>query len=256
MHKILKSVLVASLAVSSLTACSAVAAPATKGLNASIAATATKTATAAPTASQTATPTATPSAVETTPAAPVATTPPAASANGIHAITVGLSASENNKVQPQPANGTCHVGKAANGQPLPDPTCTPGTTNPAVTQDTLSTTICRSGYTKDIRPSSSITGREKEANAASYGYTGPLGDTEYDHLISLELGGSPNDPKNLWVEPGGPNWKPADKFRNDKDGIENKLKDMICSHQVTLAAAQSAIANDWTTALETAKANS
>ena len=176
--------------------------------------------------------------------------------SGIHPITVGLSISANNQVQPQPAPGTCHVGKAKNGQPLPDPNCTPGTTNPAVTQDNIGSTICRSGYTSDIRPSSSITGREKKANAASYSYTGDLGNAEYDHLISLELGGSPNDPKNLWVEPGGPNWKPADKFRNDKDAIENKLKSMICAHQVTLAAAQSAIANDWTTALETAKANS
>lgn len=255
MRKILKTVLVASLAVSSLTACSAVTTPAVKGLNPSIAATDAKTATPSATPSQTKT--ATPSASASATTIPTATTTPtAASANGIHAITVGLGASENNKVQPQPPAGTCHVGKAPNGQPLPDPNCTPGTTNPAVTQDTLNTTICRSGYTKDIRPSSSITGREKAANAASYGYTGPLGDTEYDHLISLELGGSPNDPKNLWVEPGGPNWKPADKFRNDKDGIENKLKDMICAHQVTLAAAQSAIANDWTTALETAKAGS
>lgn len=253
MHKVLKSVIVASLAVSALTSCAPVAAPATKGLNASIAAkeaAATKTATPSATPSATTTATATPTAVAATTASAI----PAA--NGIHPISVGLSISANTQVQTQPAPGTCHVGKAANGQPLPDPNCTPGTTNPAVTPDTLSSTICRSGYTSDIRPSSSITGREKTANAASYGYTGSLGDAEYDHLISLELGGSPNDPKNLWVEPGGPNWKPADKFRNDKDAIENKLKSMICSHEVTLAAAQSAIANDWTTALETAKANS
>ena len=245
MHKVLKSVLVASLAMSALTACAPVAAPATKGLNVSMAAKDAKTATPSPTQTTT-----TPSVASATPSASAATTAPAVpAASGIHAITVGLGANSNTQVQPQPAPGTCHVGKASNGQPLPDPNCTPGTTNPAVTQDNLSSTICKSGYTKDIRPSSSITGREKEANAASYGYTGALGDTEYDHLISLEIGGSPNDPKNLWVEPGGPDWKPADQFRNDKDAVENKMNALICSHKVTLADAQSAIANDWTTAL-------
>lgn len=255
MHKVLKSFLVASLTVSSLTACSAVATPATKDLNPSISVNETQKATPKPLETTTTSAAAT---KEEAPSTPSASTPSASTSpsNGIHTITVGLSASANHQVQAQPEPGTCHVGKAANGQPLPDPNCTPGTTNPAVTQDNLSSTICRSGYTKDIRPSSSITGREKKANAASYGYTGALGDAEYDHLISLELGGSPNDAKNLWVEPGGPNWKPADKFRNDKDSIENKLNDMICSHEVTLTAAQSAIANDWTTALEKAKANS
>jgi hypothetical protein len=245
MHKFLKSFLVASLAVSTLTACSS-AVPA-KGIDIQTSSNAKDTRKATPTQ------TATSSTVGSAPVDSTNTSPATTSTNGIHAITVGLGASENNQVQPQPAKGTCHVGKASNGQPLPDPNCTPGTTNPAVTQDNLSSTICKSGYTSSIRPSASITGREKAANAASYSYTGNLGDAEYDHLISLELGGSPNDPKNLWVEPGGPNWKPADKFRNDKDAVENKLNAMICSHQVTLAAAQSAIANDWTTALETAK---
>jgi hypothetical protein len=47
--------------------------------------------------------------------------------------------------QTQPPPGTCHYRTAANGQTLPDPTCTPGATNPKVTQDSLATTICRAG---------------------------------------------------------------------------------------------------------------
>src|SRR5438270_13269006 len=35
----------------------------------------------------------------------------------------------------------------------PDPGCTPGALNPAVTQATIHQTICVSGYTKTIRPS-------------------------------------------------------------------------------------------------------
>ena len=87
-------------------------------------------------------------------------------------------------LQPQPAPGTCQYRTAANGQTVPDPNCTPGAISPKVTQDTLATTICRTGYTKSIRPPASITEIEKRENAAAYGYTGSLKDVEYDHLLS------------------------------------------------------------------------
>ncbi|MGO8964821.1 hypothetical protein [Mycobacterium sp.] len=74
--------------------------------------------------------------------------------------------------------------------------------NPKVTPDTLEATICRTGYTKSIRPPKEITEAEKKANAAAYSYTGQLSRAEYDHLVPLEVGGDPNDPRNLWVEPG------------------------------------------------------
>ena len=86
--------------------------------------------------------------------------------------------------------------------------CTPGAISPAVTQANLKSTICRKGgYTSGIRPSTYVTGKEKALNAASYGYNGRMGDAEYDHLISLQLGGDPNDPRNLWVEPADPGHK-------------------------------------------------
>ena len=91
-------------------------------------------------------------------------------------------------VQPQPPLGACHYQEAENGEILPDPTCTPGALNPKVTQDTLATTICKPGYTKSIRPSSSITQAEKKANALAYSYQGAAADTEYDHLISPGAG--------------------------------------------------------------------
>ncbi len=108
----------------------------------------------------------------------------------------------NYTVQPQPAPGSCHYRTAADGQNLPDPNCTPGAVNPKVTPDTLEATICRTGYTKSIRPPKEITEAEKKANAAAYSYTGQLSRAEYDHLVPLEVGGDPNDPRNLWVEPG------------------------------------------------------
>ncbi|MEY9874243.1 hypothetical protein ABH931_003737 [Streptacidiphilus sp. MAP12-33] len=151
-------------------------------------------------------------------------------------------------VAAQPAPGSCHY-RSDNGQPLPDPTCTPGALSPAVTQADLAQTICRKGgYTGGIRPPASVTDAEKRKNAASYGYTGQLHDAEYDHLVSLELGGDPNDPRNLWVEPPSPGHKAGAGPNNPKDAVESRLHTAVCGGQVTLAQAQEAIASDWSTA--------
>ncbi|MEU7143903.1 hypothetical protein ABZ942_30980 [Nocardia sp. NPDC046473] len=120
-----------------------------------------------------------------------------------------------------------------------------------MTQSNLANTICKSGYTKSIRPSEGITDAEKKANAQSYGYTGDPRQAEYDHLISLELGGDPNDARNLWVEPPSPGHQTKDGVNNPKDQVENSLHALVCSGKVPLAQAQSTIAGDWTTALAT-----
>ncbi|MER6076036.1 hypothetical protein ABT187_46320 [Streptomyces sp. NPDC001817] len=75
-------------------------------------------------------------------------------------------------VQQQPPADSCHY-RTEHGEPLEDLACTPGAVSPAVTQVNLATTICRKGgYTKNIRPPEAITRKEKQANAASYGYKG------------------------------------------------------------------------------------
>ncbi|WP_042373776.1 hypothetical protein [Streptacidiphilus neutrinimicus] len=151
-------------------------------------------------------------------------------------------------VASQPAADSCHYGDQ-DGQPLPDARCTPGAVSPAVTQADLGDTICRKGgYTGGIRPPASVTDAEKRRNAASYDFTGSLHDAEYDHLISLELGGDPNDPRNLWVEPPSPGHKPGAGPNNPKDAIEAELHTAVCGGKVTLAQAQQAIASDWVTA--------
>src|SRR6058998_3049874 len=85
---------------------------------------------------------------------------------------------------------------------LPDKTRTPGVANPDVTQGNIDQTICVSGWTKTIRPPSSYTSKLKVEQIKEYRYkdTRP-GGYEEDHLISLQLGGHPTDPKNLWPEP-------------------------------------------------------
>ncbi len=152
-------------------------------------------------------------------------------------------------VQSQPAPGHCHYQHTHAAQPLPDPHCTSGATNPRVTQATLKQTICKSGYTSSIRPPESVTAVEKKANARSYSYRGSLSQVEYDHLVSLELGGDPNDRRNLWVEPPSPGHRTSQGFRNPKDAIENAAHTLICTGQVRLIAMQRAIAKNWTTAL-------
>ncbi|SFW11400.1 hypothetical protein [Amycolatopsis australiensis] len=143
---------------------------------------------------------------------------------------------------PVPAASSCTLGHH-NGQDLPDPHCTPGTVNPQVTQATIGTTICASGWTKTIRPPTSVTNKLKKQIDAAYGLPTST-EGELDHLISLELGGAPSDPANLWVEPG--------KIPNPKDAVENKLHSAVCSGLVPLATAQRAIAADWTTAFDDA----
>ncbi len=166
-------------------------------------------------------------------------------------VPVGPGPSGTYTVAAQPAPGTCHYRKTGDGQPLPDPAWTPGATNPRVTAETYKDTICKSGYTQSIRPPAQITDPEKKGNASSYGYTAALHDAEYDHLVSLELGGDPNDPRNLWVEPPSPGHAPGSGPNNPKDSVENKLHVLICSGKVALTDAQNAIASDWTTALAT-----
>ena len=157
-------------------------------------------------------------------------------------VPVGPGPTDNQVVQPQPAPGSCHYRAAADGATLPDPLCTPGATNPDVTPDTLYSTICNQGYSASVRPPKEVTSTEKPSNAAAYGYDGSLADVEYDHLIPLALGGDPNDPRNLWVEPGA--------SPNPKDDVEFRLIQLVCRRQVSLADAQAAIAADWTTAVD------
>jgi len=85
---------------------------------------------------------------------------------------------------------------------LPNPRLTPGALNPDVTQANIDSTICVRGWTRTIRPPERYTERLKRRQIREYGYADRrLSHYEEDHLISLELGGSPTDPRNLWPEP-------------------------------------------------------
>jgi hypothetical protein len=130
------------------------------------------------------------------------------------------------------------------GGALPDHHCTPGALNPAVTQATIDQTICVRGWTATIRPSDSVTEPEKLASMARYGVTNPRL-YEYDHLIPLELGGAPNDLRNLWPEPHHLTSAGKSVGSFVKDSIENYLRARVCNGTITLARARAIIRGDW-----------
>ena len=111
-----------------------------------------------------------------------------------------------------------------------DPVRTPGVLNRDVTQASITTTICKHGWTRTIRPPTDYTNALKLKQMRDYGVGGSPSQYQEDHLISLELGGHPTDPRNLWPEP---------RPRADiVDGIENDLNAAVCAGRMTLADAQ------------------
>lgn len=143
----------------------------------------------------------------------------------------------------------------ANGK-LPDAGCTPGVTNPNITQANIGKNICKRAWTgkswtgknpytgkqatgtSTLRPQTNYTSKLRNLQMIAYGIGGKKpGDYEEDHLISLQLGGNPVDPRNLWPEFGA--------SPNTKDGFENYLNAMICQRKMTLKEAQRQISSDW-----------
>ena len=116
---------------------------------------------------------------------------------------------------------------------LPDPKITPGRLNPKVRQSTIKKTICKSGWTKTIRPPVGYTNKLKVKQMVQYGETGPPSDYEEDHFIPLELGGAPKNAKNLWPEPHSQS--------NVSDPLETKLKKQVCKGILTLKKARATI---------------
>ena len=113
-----------------------------------------------------------------------------------------------------------------------------GALNPAVRQSTIATTICVRGWTATIRPPESYTHDIKlQLVRAAHG---KMGDYELDHFIPLELGGAPYDRRNLWLEPHAGKWGSY-----VKDRLENRLHDLVCAHQLSLAKAREEIRTNW-----------
>lgn len=145
------------------------------------------------------------------------------------------------------SNGTCDPDQMVHFVPVPSPSiattaatiavaptppvAVPGSLNPLVTQASIATTICRPGWTATVRPPVSYTNQWKATQLAASGWADQNpAHFEEDHIIPLELGGSPRAPSNLRPEL----WAAA----RVKDAEENRLHAAVCAGSMTLAAAQ------------------
>jgi hypothetical protein len=120
---------------------------------------------------------------------------------------------------------------AAGAWTLPNASTTPGaigSSDPAV--------VCQYGYAAAHRDVPySVRDRVYNEYGIPRGHRKGL---RIDHLIPLEAGGS-NDVRNLWPQTFAES--------RQKDEVENALHEAVCyQHTLTLAAAQAAIARNWT----------
>ena len=167
----------------------------------------------------------------------------------------------------------------------PDAVMTPGAANPDVTQQNIQETICnRHWSTKQVRPPAQYTSKLKRKQLREYGdtvrqtraelinpATGKLDATrcvphsdnmacyEEDHLISLEDGGDPTDPRNLFPEPFNTHVGGMIMGAHQKDVVEGFIHDEICydiphskrnsyipaTTSITLKRGQEILARDW-----------
>jgi hypothetical protein len=126
---------------------------------------------------------------------------------------------------------------AADGLPT-----VPGARNPEVTQANIAQTICK--------PNWSLLERKKlgsHADTLKFRLMDKAGIPrsqsglyELDHDWSIEAGGSPTDPNNLWLEPYfGP------LNAHHKDRVEDLVHRLICSGKMTLEQGGQAITKNW-----------
>lgn len=100
--------------------------------------------------------------------------------------------------------------------------------------------MAREEVVKEVSPS------QREKVLAEYGIpAAQAGDYEVDYLITPGLGGN-DDIRNLWPEP----YHTANWNAHVKDALEERLHEMVCSHQLDLETAQKAIATDWIAAYQ------
>ncbi len=113
--------------------------------------------------------------------------------------------------------------------------------NKNVNQDNIGDTICKSGYTKIIRPSTKITNKIKYM-MMEFIFVNKSKAHEYvlDHKIALSLGGHPSNEGNLQLI------TLDEGFRKNK--LESKLRCLVCSKIIRLVDAQKAIYQDWKSA--------
>jgi hypothetical protein len=108
-------------------------------------------------------------------------------------------------------------------------------------------TVCKSGWAASTRPPAAYTGALKLAQILEYGYA-DRNPSHYqeDHLVPLELGGAPRDPRNLWPQPNEVTLPDGTLVGSkEKDDLEDDLHRRVCAGTMLLDDAQRAMARDW-----------
>ncbi|MEJ7928148.1 hypothetical protein WG908_15485 [Sphingobium sp. AN641] len=130
--------------------------------------------------------------------------------------------------------------KAAPAPLLPDQRRTPGAYDPTITQENIAATICNPKFVAARKPPPSWTAAATRRIAAVQLPDIDPGSLVLDQLVPISLGGAPKDYRNLWLQ----SWAGKENAEK-KDGLETLLNRMVCSGQLTLAAAQEAVAVNW-----------
>jgi hypothetical protein len=128
--------------------------------------------------------------------------------------------------------------EAVRRSPLAEP---PGAYLAEVTQATISTTICVSGWTATVRPAPSFTNGVKLLMLKRAGLD-PVDAAKYelDHFVPLALGGHPRSEDNLWLQPWSGLWS-----AKVKDRLERKLQVLVCAGQLSLRSAREVVQKGW-----------
>lgn len=126
------------------------------------------------------------------------------------------------------------------GTPTPITTFMPnglprGSITPGIIITTSKTDVCTVGWSTQHRRS--LTVKQKTVVLRAYGYPDSIKVAEWDHLVSLELGGG-NGVKNIWPQI-------SDLDQERKDRLENALHRQVCTGQLSLAEAQGRIKEYW-----------
>jgi hypothetical protein len=113
--------------------------------------------------------------------------------------------------------------------------------DPQVTQATIVDTICVPGYVDRVSPSFDVQMRQKQRLLKQRGIDDASA-SEYalDHRIPVLLGGLASAPANLDLR----RWEGRNGQRR-KERLAVFLKRCVCTGDMTLVAAQAAIAGDW-----------
>ena len=100
------------------------------------------------------------------------------------------------------------------------------------------------GYSTKVRPPKAFTEnlKRRQLRHPPYASSERLATFEEDHLVPLELGGSPTDERNLW---------PQERVGAAvKDRCENRAHRLVCKGQLPLIVAQLGFSDDWITFCE------